>query len=255
MGFTVRLIFCALAVAVVSVGSARANLVQNGNFSTGDLTGWTLSANQLSLGANGQINQQLNGPATQQLNNNCCGPNVVFNSALNGNAWFESADLFYGTLSQNLATTPGHTYQVQYVFTQINNQPLPGTFLALFGTHGFLAQNTWYVPPGCSPVPSCFTSPPALNNLTNAQIGAAANLWYSPGIYVETFTDVALGSLTALEFAGSSLGGFELTGVSAVDITAVPEPASITLFAAALLAWVSLSRKRRFGSLARSPTI
>jgi hypothetical protein len=254
MAFVIRLLFCALTVALVVIGPARANLVQNGNFATGDLTGWTLSANQISLDNNGQIVQQPNALGTQQLNSNCCGPSVVYSSALGGNAWIESEDLFYGTLGQTLATTPGHTYQVQYVFTLTGNQPVPGTFLTLFGTHGFLPQATWFAPPGCNAILSCVMPPPPLDTLTNAQIGPEARLWYIPGIYEESFTVVALDSLTALEFAGSSLGGFELTSISAIDVTALPEPASMALFAGILLAWALLFQTRHFARPRRPRT-
>ena len=37
--------FLALALAVGSTGPARANLITNGDFETGDFTGWTLSGN------------------------------------------------------------------------------------------------------------------------------------------------------------------------------------------------------------------
>ena len=243
----IRRLICALVIALATVSQvpAHANLIMNGDFATGDLTGWTLASQSLSLTSGGQITQNLNPEPTFYLNNNCCGPNVVFDPLIGRHAWIEYLDLSYGTITQVVPTIAGHTYDIHYLFSpQTGGAPSPGTFLAMFGNDAVLPKNTWIRSLGCSPGTSyCITPAPPLQSLSNSDIGINT-LWYLPGTYVESFTDVAMDNLTSLEFAGISFTNFELMAVSVTDITAIPEPPTITLMITGVLGLFLGSLKR-----------
>lgn len=231
----------------VQSSPARANLIQNGDFAAGP-TDWSLAAYQM-IPNGGQLDQVLV-------------PNVSsgsiarsgFGTSFVANWWLDGQDLQYGTIAQTIATTPGHTYRIQYVFvvqfgcgtSEFCPNLTPGTFLAIFGSDEFLPTNTWIIGPGNSGTPA---PPDALQ--TGVFMGADGALGYFPGIYVERFTDTATSDLTTLEFAESALqAGMGVTDVIVIDTSAVPEPSTIALFVPALLGFVAFRLKRgstRFG--------
>jgi hypothetical protein len=90
------------SVALLQSAPAQAvNLINNGNFETGDFTGWDVPiTNTFTVVGISTANST----------------NVAFFSA------FESLD----TISQTIATTPGQTYQLSYDFLSDTGEPNPG---------------------------------------------------------------------------------------------------------------------------------
>ena len=94
-----KILLALTAVAALSVACpAKANLITNPGFETGDLTGWTSSTFLVSGTFNGQAPHSGN---FQAVNN------------------FEPA-----SISQSVATTPGAAYTVSF-FAAANNGPIP----------------------------------------------------------------------------------------------------------------------------------
>jgi carbohydrate binding protein with CBM4/9 domain len=89
-----RLILFCSCLALCFASHATANLVTNGGFETGDLTGWTQSGNTGNTGVN------TSNPYTGSY------------SAFAGPAGT------YGFLSQTLATTPGSLYDLDFWLTK-----------------------------------------------------------------------------------------------------------------------------------------
>jgi len=87
LGRPLALLGFAAAFAVLTGGPARASLVTNGNFGTGDFTGWTNPADSGIM-----IDQTF--PA----------PGDIYDAAFTGG----------GTLSQSIATTPGASYVLAF---------------------------------------------------------------------------------------------------------------------------------------------
>jgi hypothetical protein len=245
---TRRSLLAALAIlsCYAAPNFARANLVQNGDFATGNLSGWTLT-DQLITVNNGQVSQVTDAMTTAILNNSFNLPEFIhFNPIIAKNMWADGVDSGYGAISQSIPTTPGHTYRIDYVFGE-RLIPSPGTLLAMFGGNAFLPKNTWIsCLAGLCPAPS-----DALQKSPPRAFGPDGALFYFPGLYVEGFTDTATSDLTTLEFAGSSLAGeLDVTDIVVSDITAVPEPPSIALFAAGLLGFGMIRHNRRSAKLA-----
>ena len=95
-----KILFAVTAVAALSFAyPAKANLITNGGFETGDLTGWTSSMFLVSGTFNGQAPHSGNFQAVKNL-----GPSA--------------------SLSQSVATTPGAAYTVSF-FAAANNGPIP----------------------------------------------------------------------------------------------------------------------------------
>jgi len=93
-----------LAAACLALGSsAYANLVTNGDFEMGNLTGWTLTENLTDAGTN----------------------LVEYRNGVNGYVMeFGSTDL--GSLSQTLTTTPGQAYVFHFdLAAEHNTNPYP----------------------------------------------------------------------------------------------------------------------------------
>jgi len=98
----------ALALVFVAAGPARANLVLNGSFQTGDFTDWTLSGDTVGdYVTRGQINGT---PQQAALTTN-----------INDT----------GSLSQTIATTPGAQYSFGFILA--GDGATPNSFSASFG--------------------------------------------------------------------------------------------------------------------------
>lgn len=225
----------ALVVAWSAPQAARANLVDNGNFATGDLTDWSLWAYNFSFGPGNTVTQQnVNAAATFQINHGCCGANVTSTLISGQNTWTSGADLFYQTIVQSIATIPGHVYETQYIFSFSGGAGayVPGTLLGIFGNQAFLAANSWI---GCGANPGCTPSHPGSGAPLSGTPVTGSTYRYAAGTYDESFIATATDDTTLLEFAAGSLGQFGLTDIIVTDITAVAEPASLALFAPVLL--------------------
>lgn len=223
-------IFGFAVVALGHMSPARANLVQNGNFSAG-FSDWNAAGANITDNA-GQLTQTPNALTTNFLNNG------------NQSDW-GGIDNGFGTLEQNIPTVPGQLYNIQYVFSfsaetcnagGCTPSFSPGTFLMFFNGAPFLARNSWLA--GAPPTPA---PPDAL--ATHTFIGPSGAYEYLGGTYIEDFTGVATGASTPLEFAASAVvGDFSL---SSVEVTAVPEPSTIALLIPLLLGFVAIGRRRK----------
>jgi len=238
-----------IAVAVFAPPPANANLVSNGDFATGDLTNWNLTAEQFSFGANASIITQTELPQlTANLNNpSFLLPNIAVGSVLGKNAWDDGSDLFYSAITQTVATTPGHTYHVQYVFEELSDVVSEGTLLAFFGSDPHLTQNTWVdsTQTGCNAFLSCLVPAPPLDQFSAKAPGPGIGTIYLAGTYVESFTDVATSTWTPVKFAGINQTTFLVTDIVVTDMTPLPEPSTIAVFGFGLLAAMLAAGRRR----------
>jgi uncharacterized repeat protein (TIGR01451 family) len=91
---------------VTTPGITGPNLLTNGSFGTGDLTGWTYVDNFGVSGAG------LVGLAGQYYANCPSFQGAVFN------CWIDGAVQAYDALSQTIATTAGHTYEISFLVAE-----------------------------------------------------------------------------------------------------------------------------------------
>jgi hypothetical protein len=179
------------------------------------------SAALLPLTALGQGNLVVNGSFENGWNNGPVGWGWTVNVGL-GNGFPGVADgtsmvTVYGSLFQNLATTPGQAYRVRFALA--SNSSYPGeSSLALSWGGNYLGTTTWYSP----------NTP-----------GNGLNFYWIYGEY----NVVAASESTLLNFqvVGSTLQPF----IDDVSVVAVPEPSVLALGAAGLV-MLGLARRRNF---------
>ena len=183
----------ALLTALVFAASAQANLVTNGDFETGNFTGWTKSGN----------------PGLSDVIANSVTSNHTF-------LWRSGATNSPAYISQNLATSAGNTYDLS--FDVFNSVTLPtSTF------------EVWF------------------NGIEIYQFTGQAHNWSHL-----SFTGLAAtGASTELKFGARNDPSFTRTDNIALELasvpTPVPEPGSMALLAAALVAATGASLRRRHG--------
>lgn len=237
-----KLIVAIALLAGIEATPAYANLVQNGDFRDGSAN-WSYATENVFISTGAVATQT---PASD--------PAGGFQTGfINGKpAWETSLDLEYGTISQTIVTKPGQTYKIEYLLdsTNIPGGFTPGTFVAIFNGIAHLpadAFTTLCSSSGCRlvPVPSDFLQnpPPALQRSSPE----GGPLQFSEGIQLESFTAVATGTSTTLEFAGASFTEFLVTDVS---VEAVPEPSTVRLFLPILIALWLAGRRRSFVPIA-----
>src|SRR5215467_3938433 len=99
-----KILFALAAVAAFgTVQPAKANLISNGDFETGNFTGWTVT--HAASGGNISVNH---GP----------GPDTTFG------AFFGAIGSDFDSISQTFATTPGAFYTLTF-FYQVTNLGMP----------------------------------------------------------------------------------------------------------------------------------
>lgn len=184
----------AIAAAQSSIGQ---NLVVNGGFETGNLSGWTLT------------------PAPVGSDQSVGGPAHTGNYAWEAGAVGGLDDY----ISQDLATTTGHEYQISYwLDTETGSDNQQGYYNAVSMFGAVTMQNI---------------SPPA----------TGGSFPYTQF----TFDEVATGPSTTLSFGIQALHGwFELDDVSVVDEGAVAAPdatTTSTLLSLTVLGFGALRRK------------
>jgi hypothetical protein len=201
----VALVF-AVALAM-SCGTASADLVTNGDFETGDFTGWTVNPNPgynfVYVSGNGLVDQ-----VTINANTGSYFAALGYNTGITG----------IGTVSQTLSTTPGQLYRVSFAYLA-EGPSQPGTspdnsFSASFGTDTLFS---------------------AFNDNT---IGATATNWVP-----ESFLVTATSSSTVLSFTSYNNPYYD--ALDSVSVVAVPEPSSLVALCGLGMAGLFLVVRRR----------
>jgi hypothetical protein len=113
----------AVVVGLTGIAQANANLVTNGNFETGDLTGWSTSAGA-NIGAFSGAGV-LNGSSSAFLGDDTATP---------------------GTLSQSLITTPGTTYTISFLLQNLDTSSTNFFELMFDGASVFTETNAVFDP-------------------------------------------------------------------------------------------------------------
>jgi hypothetical protein len=241
---------CAATLGTLGVPPALAQVV-NGNFGTGDFTGWTTSP--------------AGDPYYTSVTNSAPAPGATY--AANIGAYYDDsipANLIQGYVKQTITTTPGYQYTLSFLYGEQNVNPS-------FGGNG---STCCYLDPGnitTSNDPSSniwaqnnnlnvlwngvsvdsasnfFTSDPAnYNATTNPDDGISiGDYFYDKASVVVT----AIGTSTVLEFdADDYQQGVILTDISLTSIGQVPEPGTLAVLASGFAGLAFLVRRRRQSS-------
>jgi len=238
---------CAITIGTFCAPLGRAELVTNGDFGTGDFTGWTASPS---------------GPYTYTSVTNLAPATPGGYSAEIG-AYYDGsipANLITGSISQTLTTVVGQQYIISFLYGELNsNQSFGGDGSSCCYLDPTLITN--------SNDPS--TNPWAQSNNLNVLFGGSSvlsesNFFTSANagpndtdggksigdyFYLEgTAVVVATSTSTTLEFdANDYQQNVVLTDISVVEAT--PEPGTMGLLGSALVGLGLLARRR---SLRRS---
>lgn len=191
-------VLAGVALASCTSLPVMADLVTNGGFETGDLTGWTPGG----YTAETFVVQ---------------GPFDGYNP--HSGSYFAALGPIGtdGTLSQNIATTPGQAYTLTFYLA--SNGTTPNDFTATFN-----------------------------NQVAFTETNIPATSSFSPYAYMqETFTTVATSTSTPLVFAFRNDPSYlALDDVSVIAASSsAPEPASLALFAVGLAGIPVVRRLRR----------
>ena len=185
-----------LLTGLVATDPARADLVTNGGFETGDFTGWTVSGN---------ANQGMT-PDTFVLGGPHSGSYAAFLGAPNSD----------GFLSQDIATTANEKYTVSYylaVDTNAAGDSTPNDFSASFGGQTLFSGT----------------------NLAVTQSGGFGS-YDPSDYTLYTFSAVATGPTSTLQFGfRNDPSEFRLDDVSVVDAGPVPEASTTVSFGLLLM--------------------
>lgn len=200
MSKTMRALMLGALLAAAGGTGARANLLSNGDFATGDLTGWTATGN-VAVGL-------------ESAYQGCCGAyNWTDGTYVAAWAWADLPNT--GVLSQSFATTIGTSYTLAFLYGAIANP----------GTQSLLVE----IESGSGSFSTTVTD-------TNpAYVGDFTQVYDS---YAYTFTAGA--STTTLRFTDTSQETASIDGllrdvsVAQSESQAVPEPAGLGLFGLAL---------------------
>ena len=225
----IRVVAAAAILAMGWIAPSHANLVTNGDFATGDLTGWTAANVSPSGTFGGAYSQVLNGVAPADSNV----PSVQFVSGL-GFVAMDGIDLGFGAIMQTLHTVVGQTYQIDFVM-QITGAGPRGGFAMIFDNKAYAPlQAVLFSLPLTNCAPQIGICPP-VNSVPvpdGTQVGAES-LYITVGTYFDSFAVTATSDDPTIEFISSCPGcNMAITDVS---VSPVPEPGTMELFSIGLL--------------------
>jgi len=201
-------------VLIASFSSAKAQLITNGSFTTGDFTDWT-------------VQQAAAGSAYVSSAN--VGPNGLYPGTTD-TVWFAGSTPFT-YISQSFASTIGTTYQLSFALETYGN---PNEFLAnIGGTLNLALQNG--------------TTTGGYANYITGGTTFDANNTSTDSWSVYTLDYKATGTTTAVTFSGfnaNNTGVDYLTAVSATVATPEPSTCAMLLGGLGLLAFWHLRTRR-----------
>jgi|SRR5271157_1179838 len=204
---SVTVVLCLVLSGPVLAG----NLVVNGGFETGDFTGWTLGGN-----VDGNTVVESAGPPGYD---HWLPHSGTYFAALGARGRNDPAnpDNF---LSEVIATTAGQSYTFSWYLG--SDGGLPNDFTALWNGTAILSLLNTPATPGYNP-----NGP-----------GVAAYAFYS-------FTEVATGASTTIQFNSRNDPSFWAFDDVSVTLAAVPEPSSLVLSAIGILTLAGYAGRRR----------
>jgi hypothetical protein len=208
------------ALLVAATGTARADLIANGGFETPGTTPGTYS----QYGGGGNIGGwTVTGNDVLVINNSYSEDTLGFNAHGGQNALDITGASNTGPsdgVFQNIATTAGQTYSLSF---WVGNADTTGSFAP------------YYTQPSTI---NLQIDGGSLVAFTNRNVTENAINWEE-----FTYLFTATGSSTNLAFLNGTTGDNE-AGLDDVSLVAVPEPASLALLGAGLLAFGSLRRRK-----------
>ncbi len=259
-GWTVALTLAVAAIAACTVSPARADLIQNGDFSQ---TTATTTYNGATVGTE-TTNSNLTGWQFTGCGSSNCGFSFLATGNFGTNGWYDAQDGHESFASASLGPIPGSgnaflsdaKYATQAIYQAVSGLKTGDTYTLAFSQASFQQagysggfSSSWSVGLGNGAFTTANYASQQSSTMTVPSGGAAS--WTQ-----QTMTFVANAASETLVFFATASNGANppfllLDGVSLNDTSvaptgsAVPEPATLALTAIGLLGTMVVARRRR----------
>ena len=237
--YSIKTVFTVLAALAIAHVCSAASIVTNGDFETGDFSGWTCPTATCS-GASGD-------PYWMNVSSNF--PDSGTYSAHIGTFFDDNANPLTGYISQMLVTNPGDEYTVSFSYGEYNPNPTQcggGCYLDAANINTTDASNPYYQSNSLDLVWDGNTvySDSSFFTMTQGLYGQGQGFYKT---FSTTLT--ATGTSTLLQFNARDLqADVVLDNISvtsnAAAAAATPEPSTLGLLGSAMVAMGLLARKR-----------